>query len=201
MIDEDARVFSLRNKPTDEGWVLQRLCRSNFIGNGSSMLLRRSAFAAACGFDPSLRAMSAQGCEDMLMGLRIAEQFEFRVVPQHLVGYRITATNMSSDGVQMLRSCEIVLAEFGEKYPGYRRELDAHLVDMLEWLAVRALVGGRFSAASDAAEEVLCDGTGCCDLPLTQHAGRILQGQIGSSMAQGAREAHAKRQDRVSATL
>jgi glycosyltransferase involved in cell wall biosynthesis len=154
-IDEHGRVFSLHNRPTDEGWVLQRMCRSNFIGNGSSMLLRRSAFSAACGFDPSLRAMSAQGCEDMLMGLRIAEQFEFRVVPQYLVGYRITATNMSSDVRQMLRSCEIVLAEFGEKYPEFRRELDAHLADMLEWLAVRALVGGQFLAACELLKRLM----------------------------------------------
>jgi hypothetical protein len=82
------------------------------------------------------------------MGLRVAEQFEFRVVPQFLLGYRVTATNMSSDVVQMLRSCEIVLAEFAGKYPGYRADLDAHLTDMVEWLAVRALVCGRLLSAS-----------------------------------------------------
>jgi hypothetical protein len=78
------------------------------------------------------------------MCLRVAERFEFRVVPQHLVGYRITNTNMSSDVMQMLRSCEIVLAEYREKYPQFGSDLDAHMVDMLHWLAVRALIGGRF---------------------------------------------------------
>jgi glycosyltransferase involved in cell wall biosynthesis len=143
MIDAEGRVLSLNNRPLAEGRVLQLLCRNNFVGNGSSMMLRRAAFLAAGGFDPSLRARNAQGCEDMLMCLRVAEQFEFRVVPQHLVGYRITNTNMSSDVQQMLRSCEIVLAEFRGKYPEFSGELDAHLVDMLEWLVVRALVGGR----------------------------------------------------------
>jgi hypothetical protein len=81
--------------------------------------------------------------------LRVAEQFEFRVVPQYLVGYRMTNTNMSSDVRQMLRSCEIVLDEFRDKYPEFSVELDAHLVDMLEWLVVRALVGGRVLAASE----------------------------------------------------
>jgi glycosyltransferase involved in cell wall biosynthesis len=116
-IDENGRVFSLYNRPDADGHVLQRMCRMNFVGNGSSMLLRRSAFERAGQFDPSLRARNAQGCEDLLMCLRIAESYEFRVVPQHLVGYRMTNVNMSSDVMQMLRSCEIVLAEFREKYP------------------------------------------------------------------------------------
>jgi len=145
-IDEDDRVFSLHNRPMAQGHVLQAMCRNNFVGNGSSMLLRRSAFEASGGFDPSLRAHKAQGCEDLLMCLRVAERFEFRVVPQHLVGYRITNTNMSSDVMQMLRSCEIVLAEYREKYPQFGSDLDAHMVDMLHWLAVRALIGGRFYA-------------------------------------------------------
>lgn len=146
-IDEDDRVFSLHNQPDAQGHVLQRMCRQNFVGNGSSMLVRRSAFERAGQFDPSLRARSAQGCEDLLMCLRIAESYEFRVVPQYLVGYRTTNFNMSSDVMQMLRSCEIVLAEFRRKYPQFESDLDAHLVDMIQWLATRALIEGRFRAA------------------------------------------------------
>ncbi|TPL67500.1 glycosyltransferase family A protein [Mesorhizobium sp. B2-3-15] len=146
-IDGDGRVFSLHNRPDAEGRVLQRMCRTNFVGNGSSMLVRRAAFERAGGFDPSLRARNAQGCEDLLMCLRIAERYEFRVVPQYLVGYRMTNANMSSDVMQMLRSCEIVLAEFRQKYPQFGDDLDDHLIDMLHWLAVRALISGRLSAA------------------------------------------------------
>jgi glycosyltransferase involved in cell wall biosynthesis len=148
-IDAEGRVYSLKYRPAAEGWVLQRLCRNNFVGNGSSMMLRRVAFEAAGGFDASLRQRHAQGCEDTLMCMRVAEQFEFRVVPQFLVGYRITNTNMSSDVMQMLRSCEIVLDEFREKYPEFRQELDAHLADMTQGLIVRALVCGHVAAAGD----------------------------------------------------
>ncbi|MDL2410711.1 glycosyltransferase family A protein [Rhizobium calliandrae] len=149
LIDEDSRVFSLHNRPTAEGSVLQRMCRNNFVGNGSSMLIRRCAFEKAGQFDPSLRARKAQGCEDLLICLRIAENYEFRVVPEHLVGYRMTNTNMSSDVMQMLRSCEIVLGEFRQKYPHYGTDLDAHLVEMIRWLAVRGFVGGRFFDGCD----------------------------------------------------
>ncbi|MES0157989.1 glycosyltransferase family 2 protein [Mesorhizobium sp. M0018] len=148
-IDQDGRVFSLRHRPDAEGHVLQRLCRQNFVGNGSSLLVRRSAFERAGQFDPSLRARNAQGCEDLLMCLNIAETYEFRLVPQHLVGYRMTNLNMSSDVMQMLRSCEIVLAEFREKYPSFGRDFDAHLVDMIHWLATRAFIEGRFFAAGE----------------------------------------------------
>ena len=148
-IDKDNRVLSLKNRPDIDGQVLQRLCRNNFVGNGSSMLVRRAAFEQAGQFDPSLRASNAQGCEDLLMCLRVAESYEFRLVPQHLVGYRITSTNMSGDVMQMLRSCEIVLAEFRQKYPQYGSDLDAHLIDTLYWLAMRALVDGRFFEAYD----------------------------------------------------
>ncbi|MGN6583830.1 MAG: glycosyltransferase family 2 protein [Rhizobiaceae bacterium] len=149
MIDAEDRVYSLNNQPLAEGRVLQHMCRRNFVGNGSSMMLRRAAFLAAGGFDSSLRARNAQGCEDMLMCLRVAEHFEFRVVPQYLVGYRMTNSNMSSDVRQMLRSCEIVLAEYREKYPELSGEMDAHLTDMLAWLAVRGLMGGRVLAACE----------------------------------------------------
>lgn len=145
-IDEDGRIFSFK-QPDADGRVLQRMCRNNFVGNGSSMLVRRSAFERAGQFDPSLRARNAQGCEDLLMCLRIAENYEFRVVPQHLVGYRRTIGNMSSDVMQMFRSYEIVLAEFREKYPQFGSDLKAHLLDTTNGLAVRALIQGRLSAA------------------------------------------------------
>ncbi len=163
------------------------------------MLVRRSAFERAGQFDPSLRARNAQGCEDLLMCLRIAESYEFRVVPQHLVGYRMTNVNMSSDVMQMLRSCEIVLAEFREKYPQFGSDLDAHLVDMIHWLAVRALVGGRLSAAWRPVEETLRPGTAHGDFPPAQHGRRLLPGQAGSSLDQSSSETDAKQERRVSA--
>jgi hypothetical protein len=111
--------------------------------------MRRAAFSNAGGYDPTLRAEAAQGCEDLLLCLAIAETWEFRVVPQYLVGYRITNHNMSAAVLQMLRSCELVLARYRARFPEYRDELDAHLVDMLHWLAIRALVSGQFPEASE----------------------------------------------------
>ena len=89
-IDQRDRVVSLGPQPLVEGNAMKSLCAANWIGNGSSLLMRRTAFAKAGGYDPELRARGAQGAEDLLMCFRVAEHAGFAVVPRYLVGYRAT---------------------------------------------------------------------------------------------------------------
>jgi len=63
-IDGDGRAFPALTHQAFEGRVLHDLYRSNFVGNGSSMLMPREIFDHVGGFDPDLRAQKAQGCED-----------------------------------------------------------------------------------------------------------------------------------------
>jgi len=145
LIDACDRIYSIEYRPEAEGCVLRDLCRGNIVGNGSSPLIRREAFEAVGGYDPSLRRRSAEGCEDLMIYLRIAEHYEFRVVRRFLTGYRVTQGNMSSDALRMLRSCELTLAAFRDRYPQYAAEFTAHLRDMTYWLLVRALTTGPMS--------------------------------------------------------
>jgi glycosyltransferase involved in cell wall biosynthesis len=142
MIDAQDRIYSTDHRPQAAGWVLRDLCRGNVVGNGSSPLIRREAFEAVGGYDVSLRERGAQGCEDLMIYLRIAEQYEFRVVPRFLTGYRVTRTNMSSDALRMLRSCELTLAAARARHPQYEAEFAAHRRDMIYWLVARALTTG-----------------------------------------------------------
>jgi glycosyltransferase involved in cell wall biosynthesis len=142
VIDAEDRVYSSRHRPDEEGWVFRDLCRGNMLGNGSSPLIRRSAFERVGGYDPSLRARGAQGCEDLMIYLAIAEQYEFRLVRRFLTGYRLTVGNMSSDARKMLRSFDLALAAFQPRYPQYAAELGAHRRDMIHGLVVRALTAG-----------------------------------------------------------
>jgi len=142
-IDEVDRVVSLGPQPLEEGDVVQRLCSANWIGNGSSIMVRRAAFEKVGGYDPSLRARRAQGAEDLQICLRVAEHAEFRVVPRYLVGYRRTPGNMSSDSLQMFRSTELVLAEFLAKYPQYADDIDNHLQASRHWFGYRAAATSR----------------------------------------------------------
>lgn len=147
LIDEESRVYSLWHRPTHEGEVFGELCRANFVGNGSCTLMRREAFEAVGGYDPSLRARGAQGCEDLMIYLRIAERYEFRVVRQHLTGYRVTAANMSSDALRMLRSCELTLDAFRGRYPQHAEAFAAHEREMAYWLLARAVTTGPWRNA------------------------------------------------------
>lgn len=142
LINEESRVYSVWHRPQHEGEVFPDLCRANFVGNGSCTLMRRGAFESVGGYDPSLRARGAQGCEDLMIYLRLAERYEFRVIRRHLTGYRVTRANMSSDAMRMLRSCELTLAGFRAGYPQYEARFDAHEREMVYWLLARGLTTG-----------------------------------------------------------
>ena len=107
-----------------DGVVIKGMCSGNFIGNGSSPLMLKSAILEAGGYDPSLRSAGAQGCEDMLLYFRIAERHQFAVVREHLTGYRRHRKAMSRNALQMLKSYCIVTHEMRRKYPDYADDID-----------------------------------------------------------------------------
>jgi glycosyltransferase involved in cell wall biosynthesis len=82
-----------------EGMVRDALLLGNFVGPGSSPLLRRSAVEAAGGWDETLR-----GNEDHALYLRLAGAGRFRVVPEVLVGHRQRADSLSHDRRMMWRT-------------------------------------------------------------------------------------------------
>jgi glycosyltransferase involved in cell wall biosynthesis len=86
------------------GRVLCQHLYSNFVGNGSALLLRRSAVLQVGGYSSKLREMDLEGSEDYLLQLEIARSWLVDVVPEYLVGYRKTAQQMSSDSKRMHRS-------------------------------------------------------------------------------------------------
>lgn len=71
-----------------EGIVWTTLASINFLGNASATIVRRSALEAVGCFDTTYRTHDASGCEDWDLYLRLAEQFQFVVVPEYLVEYR-----------------------------------------------------------------------------------------------------------------
>jgi glycosyltransferase involved in cell wall biosynthesis len=146
-IDPDSRVIGIGHRPNAQGQVLQDIFRGNFIGNGSAALIRRAVLEEVGGFDPGLRARGAQGCEDFSIYFRIAENYDFALVPEPLTGYRTLPGNMSSDMLQMLRSWRIVANEMVERHPQSRAAITEGLANYLEWCALSAAERGDFSLA------------------------------------------------------
>lgn len=144
-VDEEGRVLG-RSASTARfaGDVLARLVLSNFLGNASTPLMRAEAVRQAGGYDPSLRAAGAQGCEDYQLYLHLAERHRFAVVPQFLVGYRRTAAAMSADARQMLRSYDLVMKRLRHRRPDLSPDLFRRSRrSICFWLAARAARDGR----------------------------------------------------------
>jgi glycosyltransferase involved in cell wall biosynthesis len=142
-IDAKSRVNVKSDPVYHAGEVLNYLFEGNFIGNGSSAMVRREALVAANGFESGLRASGAQGCEDLLFYCRVAEAYHFAVVPEYEIGYRYLPNNMSSDMTRMFRSWMLVADEMAARHPDRAALLDRGITNYARWLLRRALIGGR----------------------------------------------------------
>jgi glycosyltransferase involved in cell wall biosynthesis len=102
---------------TIEGEVYKALVYKYFIGNASSSLLRRICFEKVGGYNCKMKAENAQGCEDWELHLRIAEHYQFKVVPEFLVGYRQITTSMSCNFAAMAKSHSLIMANVRQLHP------------------------------------------------------------------------------------
>jgi len=100
------------------GNVLADLLYSNFVGNGSSPMIRRSCFDELGFFDVRLRA-----AEDWDMYLRIAERYEFQVVPKFHVGYTKVLSSMSANYKNQEGCMARVVNSFEKTHPNIPKAL------------------------------------------------------------------------------
>ena len=116
-IDGDGRI--LHRGPTwpYAGAVFLRHLVLNFVGNGSSLLVRRAALEDAGGYEPDLRRRGAEGGEDYLLQLLIARSWTVGLVPQYLTGYRATPGAMSTDAARLVRSHLLMLGHVRRRFP------------------------------------------------------------------------------------
>jgi glycosyltransferase involved in cell wall biosynthesis len=155
VIDAASRALAKAAPCFHTGDVLDELLAGNFIGNGSSVMVRREALLVARGFDSQLRAAGAQGCEDLLFYCRVAETYDFAVVPEYLIGYRDLPNNMSSNMPRMLRSWMLVADEMAARHPDRTRRLKLGFQNYSVWLMRKALTGRKFGHCRTCLELVL----------------------------------------------
>ena len=143
------RLLGGRAKPS--GQVLARLVAGNFIVNGGMMIVRAVAFAAAGGFDETMRY-----CEDWHCWCRLAALGEFRFIPALLLDYRVHADNTMN---AVMRSPQDFLpaaeSVFGDRaivdrlpprsISSLRRAAEAHLI---AYAATQAIRFGEYRKSS-----------------------------------------------------
>ncbi|MEP6519897.1 glycosyltransferase family 2 protein [Microcoleus vaginatus] len=100
-----------------EGDVYGTLICHNFIGNASASLIRRSCLEKVGVYDKTLKERNAQGCEDWDLYLRIAEIYQFRAVPEFLIGYRRMYNTMSTNYTTMANSQSLMLQAAKQRHP------------------------------------------------------------------------------------
>lgn len=146
-IDADDLILGYESASIEEGDVLSAICTRNLIGNGSSVLIRRHVFDQVGGYDTKLRDLNAEGCEDYDLYARVAARWDYGLVRDFLVGYRITDGNMSSNLSRMVRSRTICANRLISRHPdrasliryGHRR--------YMRWALRRALASDNKRAA------------------------------------------------------
>src|SRR6202007_437402 len=94
LIDEQGNLLHSGETKTLEGRLRHAMVLKNLLGNASVPLFRTSALEKV-GLYLTREEQGGQGCEDWDLALRVAENFDIRVVPEHLVGYRQRASAMS----------------------------------------------------------------------------------------------------------
>lgn len=146
-IDTNSRIIS--NGPTliAEGFIYARHLAVHFVGNGSSLLVRRSAALAIGGYDPSYADQGIGGCEDLDFELRLAARYKICGVAQYLVGYRRYAGNMSSNVLRMSRSMKETIRRQLAASPDLPRQARRYaigsVIDYTAWVMLRDFRVGR----------------------------------------------------------
>nr|WP_246525077.1 glycosyltransferase family 2 protein [Sphingobium phenoxybenzoativorans] len=174
-IDSEDRVLEYVHKVNTEGNMLRRLCEDNFVGNGSSPLILRSAALAVGGYDPSLRRQGAEGSEDYKLYLQIAEAYPFALVRDYLTGYRIHAAGMSQNIQQMNRSRAIVTEELARRQPDLRFRLRQGNMRAHRTLLVRQLKARAARSAIATFTEMFRTDPLCAAMEWCILVGRILR--------------------------
>jgi glycosyltransferase involved in cell wall biosynthesis len=149
-IDMSGMVLGSSRNHRVDGWVVNRHFYVNIIGNGSSILVRKHVLEEIGGYSTKLREADAQGCEDLLLQLRIALHYQFGTVPEYLVGYRQSPGNMSSDNERMFRSSLLALTMVLAECPDFAELEQRGLIarNVWEYLKIVTLRGDFIKSAA-----------------------------------------------------
>ncbi|EDX76939.1 glycosyl transferase, group 2 family protein [Coleofasciculus chthonoplastes PCC 7420] len=136
-IDESGQFSRRGNYTTVSGNVYAQLLLTDFIENGSNLLIRSEAFKKVGYFNESLPA-----AEDWDMWLRLAVNYEFAVVPSPQVFYRLSTTSMSANVVRQEAAClQVIDQAFAQAPDSVQHLKKPSLANLYKYLTYKVLAG------------------------------------------------------------
>ena len=114
-IDEQSNPTGKFHAFTIEGSVYGTLLCHCFLSNASASLIRKTCLERV-GLYRTQKDLP-QGCEDWELYLRLAEFYQFKAVPNFLVGYRKHFNSMTNNAEVMAKFLSLIWESVLEKYP------------------------------------------------------------------------------------
>jgi len=113
IIDQEGRIIRKGvPRKAQQGHVFERLLVENFIGNGSTPLVRTSLARKVGGY----REVGVGFCADWIFYLMVARQSRVAAVEEYLVGYRQFETSMSHNPDKMLHAHDDMIETLSSHY-------------------------------------------------------------------------------------
>lgn len=151
-IDQQGKRIGLCMAQSQITLTPEALLLKNYLGNGSTAVVRRAVLAKSGGFDQSLSR-----CVDQELWVRLSHSGHcFRLVPAVLTEYRIHPASFTADTSRMLKGVSAFLAKVSTYAPESVEKLSAlALAFTHRWMARAAFVEGHYRQAQDHALEAL----------------------------------------------
>jgi glycosyltransferase involved in cell wall biosynthesis len=135
-IDQTGKFLRICSYVPWTGDVYDKFLLDDFIGSGSNVMIRRDALIAVGLFDESL-----SNAQDTDMWLKIAANYDFVVVKEPQILYRISGVSMSSDVIRLERSnLEVITRAFNHPKARNLQHLKQHsIANLYKYLSYKAL--------------------------------------------------------------
>lgn len=129
-IDENSQFLRIGAHATENGDVYAELLKSNFLANGSNILIRTQALKDVGDFDSSFTP-----AEDWDMYLRLAARYHFVAVSSPQILYRITSTSASSNVFKMEAvSLRIIEQHYNQGSKSFKSSKKVSLCNLYKYL-------------------------------------------------------------------
>jgi glycosyltransferase involved in cell wall biosynthesis/peptidoglycan/xylan/chitin deacetylase (PgdA/CDA1 family)/cyclopropane fatty-acyl-phospholipid synthase-like methyltransferase len=142
-IDRNGEIINSNSANYNYGEVLRELVEENFVANGSAALVWRRVLKDIGGFDSGLRAKGAEGAEDLLFYLRVAEKYKFAQVPDYLTNDRRLPRSRTGFASRSMRSWYLATDQVLARHPEYAEGAKAGARRLAKRLAAQALYARR----------------------------------------------------------